>query len=206
MIRLVLLLLSAVAALVRADSGRDFTTDVDLTTEAEDRTEADLSTEAEDRLFGRVWKPKMGEPFQIVLSATVDPNRRHGPIVPEHVRIFDIDLFEHDRAAIRQFKRAGKKVICYFSVGTSEDWRDDYNQISPKDMGANLPMWAGERWLNIKSPAILRLMKKRIRYAARKGCDAIDPDNVGKNTLRRGMTLSLQTDLTTRTAVGLSPR
>ena len=184
MIRLVLLFLSAAAALARADSGRDLTTEADLTAEAEDRSEVDLSTEAEDRLFGRVWKPRMGEPFQIVLSATVDSNRRRGPIVPEHVRIFDIDLFEHDRATIRQLKRAGKKVMCYFSVGTSEDWRDDYKQISPSDMGANLPMWPGERWLNIRSPAILRLMKKRIRYAARKGCDAIDPDNVGK-TFRR---------------------
>jgi hypothetical protein len=169
--RLALLFLSAAAALARADLGRD------LATEAEDR---ELSADAEDRLFGRVWRPRVGEQFQIVLSATVDANRRHGPVVPEQVRIFDVDLFENDRATIRQLKRMGKKVICYFSVGTSEDWRDDYKQIAPKDMGAGLPMWAGEKWLDIRSPAILKLMKKRVRYASRKGCDAIDPDNVGK--------------------------
>jgi len=167
-----LLFLWVAATLASADLGHVFST------EAEDRSDRDVSTEAEDRLFGRMWRPRVGEQFQIVLSATVDANRRHGPLSPEHVRIFDIDLFENDRTTIRQLKRMGKKVVCYFSVGTSEDWRDDYKQIAPSDMGAELPMWPGERWLNIRSPAILKLMKKRVRYASRKGCQAIDPDNV----------------------------
>jgi hypothetical protein len=39
--------------------------------------------------------------------------------------------------------------------------------------------WPGERWLNIRSPAIFEIMKKRIALAKQKGCDGLDADNTG---------------------------
>ncbi|KAF2673521.1 family 114 glycoside hydrolase, partial [Microthyrium microscopicum] len=68
--------------------------------------------------------------------------------------------------------------ICYFSAGTSEDWRPDINQFNTSHMGAHLPLWPGERWLDIRQKEVLKIQKKRIRMAAQKGCDAVDPDNV----------------------------
>jgi len=140
----------------------------------------DDSAEAEDALFGRIWRPRVGQDFQIVLSATIDADRRHGPIVPQYAQIFDVDLFDNTAETIRQLKWAGKKVICYFSAGTSETWRPDFKQFKDTDQAAPLPMWPGERWLDIRSRDVMRIMRARVRYASRKGCDAVDPDNMGK--------------------------
>jgi hypothetical protein len=137
------------------------------------------STETKDPNAREIWEPLVGQQFQIVLSATVDADRRHGAVVPEYVQIFDIDLFDNTINTIRDLKRMGKKVICYFSAGTSETWRPDFKEFQAKHQGAALPMWPGEKWLDIREPAILRIMRARIRYASQKGCDAVDPDNMG---------------------------
>jgi hypothetical protein len=127
----------------------------------------------------QLWKPAVGEPWQIVLSSIVDGNLTH-VIEPQHVKIFDVDLFDTSKEAIRNLKSIGKKVICYFSAGTSEDWREDYKLFKPTHQGAKLPLWPGEKWLDIREPEIFEIMKKRIRLAQSKGCDAVDPDNMGE--------------------------
>jgi hypothetical protein len=137
------------------------------------------AAEAGEYLFGRIWRPRVGQEFQIVLSDSVDGNRRNGPIVPEYAKIFDVDLFDNTAETIRELKRAGKKVICYFSAGTSETWRPDFKEFKEVDQAAPLPLWPGERWLDIRSRDVMRIMRARVRYASRKGCDAVDPDNMG---------------------------
>src|ERR1700761_7390626 len=125
------------------------------------------SADAEDYLFGRVWRPRVGQDFQIVLSETVDGDRRHGPITPQYAKIFDVDLFDNTAETIRQLKRSGKKVICYFSAGTSETWRPDFKEFKEVDQAAPLPLWPGERWLDIRSKDVMKIMRARIRYASR---------------------------------------
>lgn len=73
--------------------------------------------------------------------------------------------------------------MCYLSVGGTESWRADFNEIPKQDIGETMLKWPGEHYLNIRSPAVFRFMQKRIRQAYEKGCDAIDPDNVGKLAL-----------------------
>lgn len=144
------------------------------------------------------WKPSVGSPFQIILASPVQvalavnmPTRdlRLGtaakketkiPLLPDRVDIFDVDLWDNPTETVELMHAAGKKVICYFSAGTSEDWRPDFDQFNTTDMGANLPLWKGERWLDIRSKAVWKVMQKRIELASKRGCDAIDPDNVGK--------------------------
>jgi hypothetical protein len=121
-----------------------------------------------------VWQPPVGEKWQIVISG--DPNISGGPNVPT----WDIDLFNTPTSTISSLKSSGKKVICYFSAGTSENWREDYGSFQSSDMGAGLPDWPGENWLDLKSDNVWSIMKNRIAIAAQKGCDAIDPDNMGK--------------------------
>ena len=43
----------------------------------------------------------------------------------------------------------GKKVICYFSAGSHEDWRADVGSVASDDLGLQLDNWPGERWWNI---------------------------------------------------------
>jgi hypothetical protein len=81
-----------------------------------------------------LWKPQVGSKFQIVLSGIVVIDSK-STLVPEHVDIWDIDLFDTDRATIELFKARGKKIICYFSAGTSEAWRPDFKKFQAKDQG-----------------------------------------------------------------------
>ena len=90
----------------------------------------------------------------------------------------DIDLFDTDAATIAELKTSGKKVICYFSAGTREDWREDKGSFQSSDYGKEMEDWPGEFWVNVKSENVKTVMKKRIALAKQKGCDAVDPDNV----------------------------
>jgi hypothetical protein len=138
-----------------------------------------------------LWQPQVAEPFQIILSGEPDTNVK---LMPDHVNIFDIDLFNTPASTIKELRRQNKKVICYFSAGSSEDWRPDYRRFSTSDKGGPIPkddkgtsVWEGEKWLNIKNPRpnsgklpnVWEIMRDRIKLAGEKGCDAIDPDNTG---------------------------
>jgi hypothetical protein len=125
-----------------------------------------------------VWQPDLGAKFQIILRAVPDIS---STIQPAKADIWDIDLFDTPTETITTLKRAGKKVICYFSAGTSEDWRADYEDFQAGDKGACMGDWPGERWLDTRSENVFNIMKKRIELAKSKGCDAIDPDNMGKS-------------------------
>jgi hypothetical protein len=122
------------------------------------------------------WQPQIGQTYQIILHGVLDISQS---IVP-NVDIFDIDLFYHPVETIQALHSQGKKVICYFSAGTAEDWRPDYSNFTASDKGSCLPEWSGESWLNIRSDNVWNVMQNRIQLAAQKGCDAIDPDNMGK--------------------------
>ena len=94
------------------------------------------------------------------------------------VVIYDIDLFDNDAAIITQLQNAGRKVICYFSAGSFEDFRADADQFLPADLGKTLAGFADERWLDIRSSNVRRIMQSRLDLAVRKGCDGVEPDNV----------------------------
>jgi hypothetical protein len=123
-----------------------------------------------------VWQPQVGTPYQMILTDVVDPTVE--TVQPAIAPIYDIDLFYHPKSTFNFLHFQGKKVICYFSAGSSEDWRPDYKDFPEEDKGPCYDGWAGERWLNIKSDGVFDVMKKRIDLAAEKGCDGIDPDNV----------------------------
>ncbi|KAF2873126.1 glycoside hydrolase superfamily [Massariosphaeria phaeospora] len=90
----------------------------------------------------------------------------------------DIDLFDLSQPTNRIAELAKtKKVICYFSAGSREDWRPGAAQFRPSDYGRNM-IWKGENWVDVKSPRVREIMKARIELAAKSGCHAVDPDNV----------------------------
>ena len=83
---------------------------------------------------------------------------------------------------ITRLHKLQKKVICYFSAGTFEDWRPDADNFTDSLLGAKLPLWDGEWWVDIRKSGLRETMKWRLDMAARKGCDAVDPDNLGAFT------------------------
>jgi hypothetical protein len=144
-----------------------------------DEDEQGLPAKGPDR--DSIWKPKVNSTWQIVLKKPIDleseDDNDDSDINPD-VSIYDLDLYDNDLDTFRTLQSAGKKVICYFSAGSWEDWREDKDEFDEDDLGEQLDGWPDERWLNISSPNVRNIMKKRIEVAWRKGCDAIDPDNV----------------------------
>ncbi len=124
------------------------------------------------------YRPATQVSWQIQLQESVNPSYP--------VQLYDIDLFDSNRSLISQLKAAGKKVICYFSAGSYEEWRPDANQFEPSVLGRPLDGWPGERWLDIRSPNVRKIMTNRLDLAVEKGCDGVDPDNMDGYTNNPG--------------------
>jgi len=85
--------------------------------------------------------------------------------------------------------------VCYFSAGSSEDWRPDYAKFLAADKGKALDGWAGEKWLDIRSANVRAVMASRLDLAKSKGCNGVEPDNVDGYTNSTGFTLTAQDQL-----------
>jgi hypothetical protein len=94
------------------------------------------------------------------------------------VEVYDVDLFDTDATVIAGLQADGKRVICYFSAGSAEDWRSDYKGFAPSAMGLEMDGWAGERWVDVTDTSVLDVMLGRLDLAVDKGCDGVEPDNV----------------------------
>lgn len=111
------------------------------------------------------------------------------------VSMYDIDLFDSSSELIASLKQAGRKVICYFSAGSYEEWRSDAGQFPLAVRGNNLDGWAGERWLDIRAAEVRTIMEARLALAVQKGCDGVEPDNVDGYTNSPGFPLTAQDQL-----------
>ncbi|KAL9046724.1 MAG: hypothetical protein Q9214_000511 [Letrouitia sp. 1 TL-2023] len=118
------------------------------------------------------WTPPNGTTWHIELDHPLSD-------ASPDVEAFDLDLFETTAATIAELHRRGKKVICYFSAGSYEEWRPDAHDFkNDTDLGNPLDGWPGERWLDVGSPNVRNIMMKRLNLAKNKSCDGVDPDNV----------------------------
>ncbi len=133
------------------------------------------------------YKPGPLTTWQWQLSGTV--NTSYG------VEIYDIDLFDSPISLIKELHTKGIKVICYFSGGSYEEWRDDANQFTENDMGNNLDGWPGERWLDIRTSNVQNIMQSRLDLAVTKGCDGVEPDNMDGYTNNPGVNINAQDQL-----------
>ncbi len=106
------------------------------------------------------------------------------------VDLYDIDLFDNSIELIKELHSKGRKVICYFSAGSFEDWREDAKSFPTEVLGKNLDGWEGEKWLDIRNEKLYPIMQKRLDLAKQKGCDGVEPDNVDGYTNDSGFKLS----------------
>lgn len=102
------------------------------------------------------------------------------------VDLYDIDLFDNEESVISGLQAGGKRVICYFSAGSYEDYRDDESLFNESDLGNTLSGFADERWVDIRSENVRSIMADRLTLAATKGCDGVEPDNVDGYTNNPG--------------------
>jgi hypothetical protein len=134
--------------------------------EADDLDDVVLDPPAE----APAWQPAAGATWQWQLTGTVDT--RH------EVEIYDVDLFDVPDALIDGLHAQGRRVLCYFSAGSWEDWRDDAGDFPEEALGRRLDGWPGERWLDVRHPDLRPVMEARLDRAVQRGCDGVEPDNV----------------------------
>lgn len=111
------------------------------------------------------------------------------------VDVYDIDLFDTSAKTISNIQSSGKKVLCYFSAGSSENWRPDFKKFNAKSMGKSLDGWSGEKWLDIRSKNVTEMVSSRLDLAVTKGCDGVEPDNVDGYTNKTGFALTYEDQL-----------
>lgn len=118
-----------------------------------------------------LWTPSNGTTWQYQLLYPVNDTS-------PNLEVWDIDLFDNNATQIDSLHNLDRKVICYFSAGSYENWRPDANKFQSSDMGKALDGWRGEKWLNTNSTNVRQIMLSRLDLAVEKRCDGVDPDNV----------------------------
>ncbi len=117
------------------------------------------------------WAPKPRDNIQLQFTDELDTSI--------NVQIYDIDLFDTDKRDIKKLHSDGKKVICYTSVGSWENWRPDSDEFPKSIIGNDYTDWKGEKWLDVRQINVLGpILQKRLALAKEKECDGIDPDNI----------------------------
>ncbi|WP_177198085.1 endo alpha-1,4 polygalactosaminidase [Nitrosomonas communis] len=140
------------------------------------------------------WQPVPGLKWQIQYTGTLDTSLK--------VDVYNIDLFDTSTAVISELQSKGKHIICYFSAGSYESWRPDASAFPASVLGRKLDSWAGEKWLDIRQLNILiPIMQARMKLAADKGCNAVDPDNVDGYSNHTGFPLSYNDQLVYNIAI-----
>jgi len=113
----------------------------------------------------------------VVTSETVSPpsDLAHASV---DVRVYVADL-ETPPPTIRALHDASRIVMCYFSAGTAESFRDDAGRFPVASLGQPLADYPDERWIDPRDPTVRAIMADRIAKAASAGCDGIHPSGLG---------------------------
>lgn len=136
------------------------------------------------------WRPTAGLSWQWQL---------HGSPTDQSfdVDVYDIDLFENDADVVARLHASGRKVICYISAGSREEFRPDRGNFPPEIVGKEYTGWPGERWLDIRRIDVLApIMRARLDQCKEKGFDAVEPDNVDGYEQDTGFPLTAADQLT----------
>jgi hypothetical protein len=147
-----------------------------------------------------LFQPAPGTSWQWQLSGRIDTSL--------DVEMYDIDLFDVSDQVLSTLIDRGRAVICYFSAGSFEDWRDDAASFPEEALGQKLEGWKGERWLDIRNAEVRAIVQHRLDRALERGCDGVEPDNVDgyENETGFDLTAADQTDFNGFVAAGAHAR
>ena len=95
-----------------------------------------------------------------------------------NVKVLALDKDDHDRETIMGLRERGVKPVCYVSIGTWEEYRDDIGRFPEEALGKPLGEWPDERYVDIRRPEIGQIMKDRIADCAARGFLAVEMDNM----------------------------
>jgi hypothetical protein len=93
--------------------------------------------------------------------------------------VYDVDGFETGKAEVAALHRRGRRAICYLDVGSWESFRPDADRFPSSVIGNRYAGFPNERWLDVSRYRLFsRPLEARIAMCARKGFDAVEPDNL----------------------------
>jgi len=108
-----------------------------------------------------IWQPTPGTSWQYQLSDTVDTSI--------DATVYVVDMVETPQSTIDELHENGRFVICYFSAGSWEEYRDDADDFPPAVLGNVMDGWPDEKWLDIRQIDLLApIMQARLDMAADK--------------------------------------
>ena len=118
------------------------------------------------------WQPTpTTAPWQWQLQGKIDT----GVAAP----VYDIDGFETPATVVQRLHRTGRHVVCYLDVGSWESYRPDAGSFPRSVIGRRYEGFPDERWLDIRRfHRFAKPLQRRFDICARKGFDAVEPDNV----------------------------
>ena len=129
------------------------------------------------------WRPLPGTSWQWQLQDEIDTGI--------DVAVYDVDLFDTPAETIAALKADGRRLICYISVGTVEEWRPDADEVPAEVIGEPYDEWPGERWLDIRRIDLLApILQARLDRCRDAGFDGVEPDNVDAFTNDTGFDIS----------------
>lgn len=116
------------------------------------------------------YHPKLDVTWQWQLDGTLNTDY--------DAELYNVDLFDTPATTIAALQKKKRKVICYFSAGSIEAWRDDAALLPERVVGKKMTGWQDERWLDIRDKAVQTWIDNRMALAVKKGCNGVEPDNV----------------------------
>jgi Uncharacterized conserved protein len=130
------------------------------------------------------WQPvPTTAPWQWQLQGKIDTGIAAG--------VYDVDGFETTASEVRGLHRQGRRAICYLDVGSWESYRPDAGQFPRSAIGRRYEGFPNERWLDIRRfHSFEAPLKRRFDICARKGFDAVEPDNLAGWENKTGFPIS----------------
>ena len=131
-----------------------------------------------------IWRPAVSTTWQWQLGGeAIDQSL--------DVDMYDIDLFETEESVVASLHERGRKVVCYISAGSWEEWRPDATRFPSSTIGKEYEGWSGEKWLDIRRIDLLApIMRARLDQCRDKGFDGVEPDNIDGYTNDTGFPLT----------------
>ena len=113
------------------------------------------------------------------IAVTWDWQLSGTPDLTRKVDVLNLDPGDVTKEDMAALKARGVKTICYVSVGTFENYRDDVEKFPKSVLGVVNEDWPDERFLDIRQlNVLLPIMQARFRFCAEKGFDAVEADNI----------------------------
>jgi len=91
---------------------------------------------------------------------------------------------------VADLKARDIRPMCYISVGSHEDYRDDAGAFPAHVLGNPMGDWPGETYVDTRAPEVLEIMKARMDRCAHMGFVGVEADNIDAYENDNGFGLS----------------